>query len=91
MRIEEGELNWIQRNFRYAAVNELMPNLITAHITDVWRKESYEITAFFVIDGVSYRADAEIAYEGIDSAEGLQKAILILLGTMMNDFKENKK
>lgn len=91
MRLEDEELNWVQRDFRYAGVNKLMPDLITAHITDVWRKESYEITAFFVIDGLAYRCDAEIEYENIDSAEGLEKAILVLLDALVKDFKEKNK
>lgn len=93
MRLEEKELNWIQRNFRYAAINfkEQYPELITAHITDVWRKESYEITAYYVIDGQPYRCDAEVTYDGIENAEDFEQTVLTLLDTMMEEFKENNK
>jgi hypothetical protein len=91
MRFEDSELNWIQRNFRYAAVNNLYPDMITAHIVDVPKKEAIEITAYFNIDGKSMRMDVEIYYEALETVDDLTKFILETIDLHMTLFKEKNK
>ena len=90
MRLEENDLHWVQRNFKYAAMNELLPGLITAHITDMWRKQAYEITAYTIIDGEAYRVDLEISYDEYETIEQFVETTLLLIDTHVEQFKENK-
>jgi hypothetical protein len=85
------ELEQVQRDFRYAAVNELYPGLITAHLVDVPRRNAVQIVAYFNIDGQILRLDDEVYYETIESTENVNDLIVGIIDLRVREYKEKNK
>jgi len=84
------ELNWVQRDFRYAAINQLYPGLITAHLVDNPRKDANEITAYLEIDGQLMRIDDEIYYEDLAKIGDLTQHIVEKIDAHVKKYKEKQ-
>lgn len=85
-----NELYSSQRAFRYAAVNDLYPGLITAHVIDNPRKDSIELTAYINIDGQTMRIDDEIYYSDLEQVGDLTLHIVDKIDKHVKKYKEKK-
>jgi hypothetical protein len=85
------ELTIAQQHLRYAAMNKLLPGLITAHLVDVPRKKSIEITAYLDVDSKIMRCDAAIDYEDLEEFDDLTGLVVKIIDLHLKDYKEKNK